>query len=841
MSKTFYNAVIGFLILVGAAGSLTASVPIEKTLPGHVPSVVSRLARTGSVPATNDLHLAIGLQLRNQSDLDSLVSQVIDPASPNYHHYLTPDEFVQRFAPTPEDYQAVADFAQAKGLKISATSSNRMILEVTGKAADVQNAFKVSFHTYNHPTENRTFFAPDQEPTVPVNLAILDVSGLNNYARPHNHVHVRSEATNAAAATAPHFGSGPFGTYMGNDFRAAYMPGTSLTGSGQKIALVQFDGYFGSDIAQYESMNGLPNVSLTNILLNGFSGFPVTFNGNLEVSLDIEMSVAMAPGINQVMVYEGDPFNFFPNVVLNQIAQDNAAHQVSCSWGWIGGPNATTDQIFKEMILQGQTFYHATGDNDALTVGEADDPGLFFYPSSDPYIVQVGATTLTTTGPGGSYVSETVWNWGTEFGTNYDGIGSSGGYSSHYLLPSWQTNLATVANGGSSIFRNFPDVALVGDNILVVASGGVQIIGVGGTSCAAPLWAAVTAMINQQSSNLGRAPIGFINPTIYALSKGLYYGSVFNDITAGSSIWSGSPTQFIAVTNYDLCTGLGTPRPALINALTSITNVTTLSALIPAPLPPWGNTLSVMNGSNPNGFWLFYMRDETANSHGGTNYNGWSINLTTANPVGPFSDNQLTVNTTVNSTPYGNFTNVIAGPGSTWQTTLAVTNWGPSLSSNVFVADTLPVTPGVSLQSSTMTLGVITNFGGNLVWSLGNLATNVGGTLTLNFHVNSSGTYTNAASVTSATTDPNPDDDSIGVIANVAAITPPVVVPAFKLGSGGMFKLSITNDAGATIIVQGSTNLLAWVPLWTNVAPCIFTNFDSTNMSKRFYRAIVSQ
>jgi uncharacterized repeat protein (TIGR01451 family) len=842
MSKKFFKACLGLLVLAGLTWPLAAAAA-DKKLHGHVPSVVAHLAKTGDVAATNKLHLAIGLQLRNQAALDDLIRQVSDPASPNYQHYLSQGEFTQQFAPTESDYKAVIDFAEAHGMTVTATSSNRMLVEVEGKAQDVQSAFKVSLHTYNHPTENRKFFAPDTEPSVPDTLAILDVTGLNNYSRPHTHLHARPHENTTATGKSTKLGSGPFGTYMGNDFRTAYVPGATETGAGQNVALVQFDGYFASDIQLYESLNALPNVTLTNILLNGFSGFPTFNGGEVEVSLDIEMVISMAPGVNKVMLYEGDPFNFFPNVVLNQIAVDNSARQVSSSWGWTGGPNATSDQIFKEMILQGQTYFNASGDSDAFLPGEVDNPGFTGFPSSDPYITQVGATTLSTAGADGPYVSETVWNWDVEFGPGSDGIGSSGGISSFYAIPFWQTNVSMTVNGGSTTFRNIPDVAAVGDNVLVIADGGVE-YDEGGTSCAAPLWGGFTALINQQGASVGHAPVGFINPTLYALAKSPYYNSVFNDVTTGSNTWSASPNLFIAVTNYDLCTGLGSPGGTnLINALTSVTNVPpVLAGLIPAPLQQWGNNLTVMDGGNPNGFWLLYMRDEKQNGYFGTNYNGWFVTLTTADPVGLNGDNQLFVNTTINSQPYGNATNVNAVPGASWHTTLAVTNYGPSVSSNVFVSDSLPVAPGVTLVSSNTTLGVITNFGGTLIWTVGNLAVNSGGTMNLNFQINNTGIYTNAANVGAQTTDPNPDDDSIIVYANVAVSTPPILSPHLATGAGNHgFQLTITNDAGANIIIQASTNLFNWVPVCTNLSPFTFTNFDTTNYQMRFYRAVVQQ
>ena len=115
-----------------------------------------------------------------------------------------------------------------------------------------------------------------------------------------------------------------------------------------------------------------------------------------------------------------------------------------------------------------------------------DDPSLDNAPSSSPYLTSVGGTTLTTTGPGGSWSSETVWNWGLDGGSY---VGSSGGISSYYAIPSWQTNVSMASNGGSTTHRNLPDVALTGDNIYVAYGGNGSGGALGGTSCAAPLWA----------------------------------------------------------------------------------------------------------------------------------------------------------------------------------------------------------------------------------------------------------------------------------------------------------------------------------------------------------------
>src|SRR5262249_44977871 len=144
---------------------------------------------------------------------------------------LTPQQFTQMFGPTETEYQTVVHFARANGFTVTTTHPNRIVLEVSGTVADIEKAFHINLFTYQHPTEPRTFYAPDVEPTVDATLPILDISGLNNYELPHPNLHRQpaSQTTNAI----PNSGSGPGGSYRGSDFRAAYIPGVSLFGTNQ--------------------------------------------------------------------------------------------------------------------------------------------------------------------------------------------------------------------------------------------------------------------------------------------------------------------------------------------------------------------------------------------------------------------------------------------------------------------------------------------------------------------------------------------------------------------------------------------------------------------------------
>ncbi|MEI7939032.1 MAG: choice-of-anchor tandem repeat GloVer-containing protein [Verrucomicrobiota bacterium] len=173
---------------------------------------------------------------------------------------------------------------------------------------------------------------------------------------------------------------------------------------------------------------------------------------------------------------------------------------------------------------------------------------------------------MSTSQPGGVWVSETVWNVGLQPGGMT--VASAGGFSMNYAIPPWQQGVDMTSNGGSTTLRNFPDVACVADGIWVVVNNGEQGV-LGGTSAATPLWAGFAALINQQAAASGKPSLGFVNPALYAIGKSSGYSAAFHDITLGNNT-NGccNPNTFFARPGYDLCTGWGTPTGSnLISAL----------------------------------------------------------------------------------------------------------------------------------------------------------------------------------------------------------------------------------------------------------------------------------
>ncbi|MGD0796811.1 MAG: FG-GAP-like repeat-containing protein [Acidobacteriaceae bacterium] len=545
------------ILLLGLAAwhSAHSQQPLQ-LMQNHVPPAVSsgQAALMGSLPTAQSMSLAIVLPLRNQADLTSLLGRLYDPSSRDYRHFLTVDQFTEQFSPTEQDYQAVVSFAQANGFTVTDTPANRLIVPINGSVALINKALNLTMQVYRHPTEDRTFYAPDREPALNLGVRVAHIAGLNNFSIPRPAVTRAAEGQVVANVT----GSGPGGSYLGSDMRAAYYGGTTLTGAGQTVGILEFGGYNLSDVnATFSTAGQSYSVPISNVLLDGATGAPEGDDG--EQVLDIVQAIGMAPGLSQVRVYIGngrDDAN-----ILNSMATENIAKQLSCSWSWVPDDPATDDVWFEEFAAQGQSFFVASGDYGAFDA--AIDP--FFYPGEDAYVTAVGATHLITNGAGGPWVSETAWN--------SEGAGSGGGISPDGIaIPSFQAGVANSSNGGSATLRNVPDVAMEGDfdnyNCdLQYGCGG----GVAGTSFAAPRWAGFTALVNQQAVEAGTAPlggVGSINPSIYSIGAGSSFGNDLHDVTVGTNDTEGQPVWFSAVTGYDLVTGWGSPNGQdLIDAL----------------------------------------------------------------------------------------------------------------------------------------------------------------------------------------------------------------------------------------------------------------------------------
>jgi hypothetical protein len=553
------------------------------------PAVVNKQAKFISpLPGTKRLRLALMLPLSDQIGLDAFLAQVYDPQSPSYRQFLSVQQFTERFGPSQADYDAVVNFAKSNNLTVVATPANHMLVDVEASVANINRTFHLTMGTYQHPTEDRTFFAPDREPTVNLNVKLWHIAGLDDFSPPRPQLRYAKPNEIAREDVT---GSGPGGTYLGSDIRAAYYGETALTGAGQTIGLYGLN-YNLSDIAMYFNTIGQPfNPSqVSNYSTDGTVSICPDNCNDGEPAVDIQQALSMAPGADIVEYFGNGDVDVF-----NAAASANIARQMSTSLLWLPADPSTDEPIFQEMAAQGQSIFVATGDSGAYNPTE--NPG--FYPADDPYVTGVGGTDLTTNGAGGPWASEIAW------------IGSGGGIDTNGLtIPSYQ-KLAGVINStnfGSTSLRNIPDVSDDANTDSFWCSSGACYEGIGGTSLASPRWAGFMALINQQAAQNNEPPVGFLNPVIYPLDLGAGYDAAFHDITSGNNGAgsNGSTTSYTAVTGYDLATGWGSPNgQGLITALTPASSAPWY-ALSGSPatvdIPTEGSGTSTIQLTSGNGF-----------------------------------------------------------------------------------------------------------------------------------------------------------------------------------------------------------------------------------------------
>jgi kumamolisin len=551
-------------LLVSAAILLvTASCVAQSVMTHHVRDVVRNgtAQANGRLPNNQVLQLDLVLPLRDPAGLKAFLADVYNPASPNFRQFLTPAQFTARFGPTQQDYDTVLRFASTYGLQVVGGSRDGMEVQVKGTVANIEASFHVNMRTYQHPTENRGFYSPDREPTMDLPFKLWHVSGLDNYSIPHA-LHVsRDEYAKAHGIDAEKVvshattGSGPSASFLGSDMRAAYYGSGALTGAGQNLGLLE---YYGTDLADlttyFQNIGQTNNVPVTLLSTDGTSTsctYPGCDDG--EQNLDMTQAIGMAPGLASLVMYVGST----DTAMISAMTTHNPLPTtIGCSWGWTPADPSTLDPYFQKMAAQGQNFFAASGDSSTWS------RRVEAWPADDAYVVSVGGTDLVTSSAAGPWASETAW------------VDSGGGISPDSIaIPSWQklSGVINSSNKGSTTLRNGPDVA-ANANFTFYTCGdqkACQSNYYGGTSFAAPMWAAFIALANQQyAQNAGAGKtIGFINPNIYAqnISGGSLtsaYAANFHDVKSGTS------GSYSAVTGFDLVTGWGSPQAALIAALT---------------------------------------------------------------------------------------------------------------------------------------------------------------------------------------------------------------------------------------------------------------------------------
>ena len=540
-----------------------------------VSPLVAQSQLLGNVDPRQMLSMSINLSLRNMSELQQYVQQVYTPGSYLYHRYLRPAEFAALYGPTAQEVQQVADFLRAQGFNVTRARAGDTVVDFSGTVAQAQQAFDVQIRSYRS-RQGRVFYANSSVPRVPLTLRplIVNINGLSNAAtRAHPPLQPqpvggkrspRALACPGAGSNALHYLT-PAQLASAYNYTAAYNAG--LHGEGQSIALFELDLYTQSDIANFQACYDAGSPTRINrVLIDG--GPSAQTQGGLEVELDMEIELGMLHNLTNLFVYEAPNNDTGYNDEWAQILADDIPI-VSDSWGLCESDLSATDiaaeqQFFIQAGAQGQSLLAASGDSGAYDCGDGtlnvDDP------ASNPYMTGVGGTHLAINGDS-SYNSESVWS------DVSSATGSGGGISTLWGMPSYQTGPgvinATYSSGSPChaptgyYCREVPDIAMNADPTVgylvyctiaaASCSTSSPFARVGGTSAAAPMWAAIVALADQYSLVQGGNNLGFLNPLLYALfNSSTLYARAFHDVTSGNNLY------YPATTGYDMATGIGT-------------------------------------------------------------------------------------------------------------------------------------------------------------------------------------------------------------------------------------------------------------------------------------------
>ncbi len=606
------TALFALLLLAGsllpALKSLVRAAPAAPFVPlsGTVPALVARSALVGPLDPRQPLALSFSLKLRNTGLLQQYLATINQPHALNYHRYLTAAQLESAFAPAPSAHAAAVSYLRAAGFTVTKVYQQRMLIDFTGAVGLAEQVFHLKINNYRA-SNGATFYANAADPLLPSSLigVIQGIDGLNDIARwyhPPLPVSSRHPAArpaknvSTAASTCLGHGSGyytPDQTASAYNLDGLYSQGDR--GEGQTIALFELSSYQPGDLAAYESCYGQSHTPIYPISIDGGPLPPPpgqTDSGVIEVELDAELVLSAAPGLGQLDIYEA------PNTIQGyndewaQIIQ-NDPPVVSTSWGDCEsdlinqepGELAQEDQFFMVAAAQGESIFAASGD--AGSTGCLDTSGYTTLnvgdPASQPYVTGAGGTTLTIN-QNGSYGSEVVWNNGT---------GASGGGVSQVWTenPAWlsvpgvqnpySTGTTCSATSGQ-ICREEPDVSLNADpyagypvyctspvaGCVPGSFQGYPWLIAGGTSAAAPLWAAMMALTNEQSLKSGGFNMGFVSPLLYQIAgNSTAYHNDFHDITQGDNDFSNYQNGlYPAAAGYDMATGLGSYNAANLAA-----------------------------------------------------------------------------------------------------------------------------------------------------------------------------------------------------------------------------------------------------------------------------------
>ena len=555
------------------------------------------LGRADGSKVIHGLSLSFKPSPAQQASLDKLLAQQQDRSSPNYHRWLTPAQFADRFGMNQNDISKVVSWLQSQGFTVTRIANSRNQVFFEGTVAQVEIAFHTQIH--NYVVDGVMHYANASEPSVPAALegTALAIQHLNSFS-PKPRARVRSVPAEEAS---PHFTSHISGSHFlsPGDFATIYdvqdLYTAHIDGAGQKIAVVGQSAINLNDVAHFRSAAGLSATAPTIQLEPGTGTSTICSGDEGESDLDVEWSGGVAQNATIIFEYTGlvpgdtcanRSFNVFD--ALQYVIDNNTAPVISISYGNceanLGSTNASTFQGWAQQAnTQGQTIFSASGDSGAadcdFQVASATQGFAVDLPGAIPEVTDAGGTefngdtagAVTGTAPNTNAGATTYWAGTTnsvdpissaliyipEMGWNDSALAiaaggdisaSGGGASTFFTKPSWQSGQGVPGDGQ----RDVPDISVSAspdhDGYLFCSEDGATVPScstgfrdsnsnltvVGGTSAAAPTLAAVVALINQSLGNTPPAGLGNINPTLYRIAQNS--GAAFNDVTTGNNM-----------------------------------------------------------------------------------------------------------------------------------------------------------------------------------------------------------------------------------------------------------------------------------------------------------------
>jgi hypothetical protein len=567
-----------------AGGEAATPAPFVRLPAGASPHLPAGARFAGRLADGRQIRLDVILRLPDPDALRAFVAALSDPRSPYFHRFLKAGQFGPLFGPSEATVAEVERALRATGLTPGPVARDHLAIPVVGTVGDVERAFHTSLAGYRLPN-GRIAYANAAAPEVPANIAPLlaGVLGLNDLYAVHSQL-VRAPAGSRRLSASPRAGgeatSGPqpcseaadTGSYTANELAAYYgmssLYGLGDLGQGVHIAVAEFEPDDPADIAAYQNCYRTDAV-VDYTEVDGGAG---TGPGGGEAALDIEDLIGLAPRAT-IDVYQAPNSGDTAAYDLYDAIVTGDDPVVSTSWGECeldSDPALLAEEqtLFTQAATQGETVVAAAGDTGSTDC--LDDPGTVHGampsvddPASQPGVVGVGGTSIQPD-------SEDVWN---------DNSGSGGGgVSATWCMPAYEDrpalpgvisadsqNDAPKCGATDPYLRQVPDVSADADPYTgyAIYYDGSWDGGFGGTSAAAPLWAAVAALTDSSPfcSFYGSGTPGALPGGLYAVAASAY-GSAFYDVTGGNNDYT--PSKYVgglypATKGYDMASGLGTP------------------------------------------------------------------------------------------------------------------------------------------------------------------------------------------------------------------------------------------------------------------------------------------